>query len=170
MISAKSFAPANVSCIFGIEHDNNPRKAGSVGVGFCLSEGVAVKAIKDKETSVKFNKKIIDFPTVNTVIEILTNKTARIEIESSLPLSCGFGLSGASGLATAYALNKLFNLNTPKKELAFIAHAAEVENGTGLGDVINQYYGGFLAKYAPSYKFEAVRLPIKNKAVYFLIF
>ena len=49
-----------------------------------------------------------------------------------------------------------------KKELAFIAHVAEVENGTGLGDVINQYYGGFLAKYAPSYKFEAVRLPIKN--------
>lgn len=166
MISAKSFAPANVSCIFGIEHDNNPRKAGSVGVGFCLSEGAAVRAIKDRETSVKFNNKIIDFPTVSTVAESLTNKTARIEIESSLPLSCGFGLSGASALAAAYALNRLFSLKKSKLELAVAAHTAEVINGTGLGDVANQYYGGFCVKLETSANFAVVKLPIAGRSVH----
>lgn len=166
MISAKSFAPANVSCIFGIEHNSNPRKAGSVGVGFCISEGVSVRAIKGKEISVKFNKKTIDFPTVKTAIEILTNKKARIEIESSLPLSCGFGLSGASALATAYALNKLFTLKKSKLDLAIAAHTAEVINGTGLGDVVNQYYGGFCVKLESSANFVVKKLPIAGRRVY----
>ena len=83
-----------------------------------------------------------------------------------MPLGCGFGLSGASALAAAYALNSLLNLKKPKKELAFIAHVAEVENGTGLGDVVNQYFGGFLVKYDSSYKFKIKKMPINNKKVY----
>ncbi len=162
MISSKSFAPANISCIFGIRRHNNPRKSGSVGVGFCINEGANVKAIKDKKASILFNKKEIEFPTVTTLAESLTNKTARIEIESNLPLSCGFGLSGASALATAYALNKLFNLKKSKLDLAIAAHTAEVINGTGLGDVVNQYYGGFCVKLETSADFIVKRLPISG--------
>ena len=57
-----------------------------------------------------------------------------------------------------------------KKELAKIAHIAEVENGTGLGDVVNQFYGGFLLKPMPSSKFIVKKLPIKNKFIYYKIF
>ena len=62
---------------------------------------------------------------------------------SSLPLGYWFGISGASALATAYALNRLLKLKKSNKELAIIAHIAEVESKTGLGDVTNQYYWGF---------------------------
>ena len=85
-------------------------------------------------------------------------------------MGCGFGISGASAIATAYALNKLLNLKKTKKELALIAHIAEVENRTGLGDVVNQYYGGLLIKYEPSYKFKVKKLSIKNKKIYYEYF
>jgi len=113
-----------------------------------------------------FNNEKINFPTVNSVIEKLTDEKVIVDIKSQLPLGYGFGISGAAALATAYALNKLLNLKKSKKQLAMIAHIAEVENSTGLGDVVNQYFGGFLVKYESSYKFKAARLPIKNKAVY----
>ncbi len=119
-----------------------------------------------KNSIVYFNNKRISFPAVNYVIKELAKEPVEVRIKTPLPLGCGFGLSGASALASSYTLGKLFNLKKSKKELSFTAHMADVVSGTGLGDVINQYYGGFLVKYEPSYKFKAVRLPIRNKTVY----
>lgn len=90
----------------------------------------------------------------------------RINITSDLPLGSGFGLSGASALASAYALNKLLGLKYSNLELAKIAHIAEVENRTGLGDVVNQYFGGFLLKLKPSSEFIVEKIPLENIPVY----
>src|SRR3989338_2933879 len=179
MPPSKAFAPGNISCIFVIKKTENPAKSGSLGMGFTVNKGVLVTIkrisnIKKKNNEsriinkniVYFNNKKINFPTVNSVIEKLTNEKVIVSLKSHLPLGCGFGISGASAIATAYALNKLLNLKKPKKELAMAAHISEVENGTGLGDVVNQYYGGFLVKYNPSYMFKVKRLPINNKKVY----
>ncbi|MDP3765813.1 MAG: hypothetical protein Q8R04_04840 [Nanoarchaeota archaeon] len=185
MISeAKAFAPANISCIFKIYMHKNPRWMGSYGVGFTLNEGVIVQASKAKRNEVVFNNHSINFPTVKNVIEKLTKKTRknqrfsghrkskgfsreiRIYIKTKLPLGCGFGLSGASALATAYSINKLLNLKKSNKELAIVAHIAEVENKTGLGDVVNQYYGGFCLKLKPSSYFFVKKIPINNSNVY----
>lgn len=183
-LTAKAFAPGNISCVFVIRKNKNPAKSGSLGLGFTINKGATVeiknwdvnKRINNKirkaanmenKNIVYFNNKKINFPTVNSVIEKLTGKKVIVSIKSELPLGAGFGLSGASALATAYALNKLLKSKKSKKELALIAHIAEVENLTGLGDVINQYYGGFLVKYKPSYMFKAEKLPIKNKTVYY---
>ena len=169
--TAKAFAPGNISCIFVIKKGNNPKKSGSLGVGFTVNKGVfvAIKKINNanKKNIIFFNNKKINFPTVDSVIRKLTDKKVKVSIKSQLPLGCGFGISGASAIAAAYALNKLFNLKKPEKELAFMAHVAEVENMTGLGDVTNQYYGGFLIKHKPSYTFEVKKIlpdkKIKNK-------
>jgi len=166
MISAKSFAPANISCIFKIYERKNPRWTGSYGIGFTLNEGVIVKVSKAKRTEIVFNNESINFPTVKSVVEKLTNEKLRVYIKSKLPLGCGFGLSGASALATAYAINKLLNLKKSNKELAIIAHTAEVENKTGLGDVVNQYYGGFCFKQKPSSYFIVKKIPINNINIY----
>src|SRR3989338_6009142 len=196
MASAKAFAPGNISCVFVIKKTKNPATSGSLGMGFTVNKGVTAtikkisndkKRIKKLSNYIKSNKKIIinnkknpknnkniicfnnkkiNFPTVDSVIEKLTDEKVIVDIKSGLPLGYGFGISGAAALATAYALNKLLNLKKSKKQLAMIAHIAEVENGTGLGDVINQYFGGFLVKYESSYKFKITRLPIKNRAVY----
>jgi pantoate kinase len=90
----------------------------------------------------------------------------KISINSDLPLGSGFGISGASALATAYAVNRLMGLKYADMELARIAHVAEVENRTGLGDVINQYFGGFLLKLLPSFKFKAEKIPFNEINVY----
>ena len=125
---------------------------------------------KNRKNTIYFNNKKINFPTVNSVVENLTDEKVIVGIKSQLPLGYGFGISGAAALATAYALNKLFNLKKSKKEIAMIAHIAEVENSTGLGDVVNQYFGGFLAKYESSYKFKIHRIPINNKKIYYKYF
>lgn len=127
-------------------------------------------ANKIKKNIIYFNNKKINFPTINSVVKKLINKPIEVNIKSELPLGCGFGISGAAALATAYALNKLLNLKKSKKQLAMTAHIAEVENGTGLGDVVNQYYGGFLAKYEPSCRFKVKKIPIKNTKIYYKYF
>jgi len=190
MRSAKAFAPGNISCIFVIREGKNPARSGSLGLGFTVNKGVFVTIKKITNTSKQFNNKLknkynnkkgikniiyfnnkkINLPTVNSVIEKLTNEFVLVNIKSQLPLGYGFGISGASALATAYALNKLLNLKKSKKELALIAHITEVENGTGLGDVVNQYYGGFLIKYFPSYMFKVSKISIKNKNIYYKYF
>ena len=135
---AKAFAPANISCIFRIYSHRNPRWMGSYGVGFTLNRGVVAEASIAKKNEVIFNGKPTNFPTVASVIGMLTGKKIRIRIKSGLPLGCGFGLSGASALASSYAVNKLLDLKKTKKELAIMSHIAEVKNKTGLGDVVNQ--------------------------------
>ena len=166
MNSAKAFAPANISCIFKIYQHKNPKWMGSYGVGFTLNEGVIVEVSRAKRNEIIFNGVSIMFPTVISVIKKLTKEKMRVNIKSKLPLGCGFGLSGASALASAYAINDLLRLKKSKKELAVIAHTAEVENKSGLGDVVNQFYGGFCIKSRPSSYFRVEKLPLGNIDVY----
>ena len=163
---SKAFAPANISCIFKIYNHKNPRWMGSYGVGFTLNEGVVADAERAKRNIVFLNNKSINFPAVISVIKRITKEKIRVNIESKLPLGCGFGLSGASALATAYAINDLLNLNKTHKELGIIAHTADAENKTGLGDVVNQFYGGFCLKIKPSSSFEIIRIPFNNIDIY----
>ena len=108
--SVMAFAPANMSCVFSICKSKNPRWTGSCGIGFTLSEGVCVKALKSTRTDVFFNEKRVQMPTVNYVLENLSQEKVEIHIKCNLTLGCGFGLSGASALASAYAVNKLLRL------------------------------------------------------------
>ncbi len=123
----------------------------------------------NEDCLIYFNNKKINFPTVKSVVKKLIagkNKKVKISCLSDLPLGSGFGLSGASTLATAYALNNFLGLKYSNLELAKIAHIAEVENRTGLGDVINQYFGGFLLKLKPSSEFKVKKIPLENLPVY----
>ncbi|MBI2655297.1 hypothetical protein HYX06_02635 [Candidatus Woesearchaeota archaeon] len=165
-MASKAFAPANISCIFRIYWNKNPRWMGSYGIGFTLNEGVIAEASKAKKNEVVFNNASIKFPTVISVIKKLTKGKIRVSIKSKLPLGCGFGLSGASALAAAYAINGLLKLKKSKKELAIIAHTSEAENKSGLGDVVNQHYGGFCLKLKPSSYFKVEKLPLNNMDVY----
>ncbi len=163
---ARAFAPANISCIFKIYEHPDPRWMGSYGVGFALNEGVIAEVATSTKTEVFFNTKKLILPAVTRVIKRLTKKNITIAVVSKLPLGYGFGLSGASALATAYALNRLLALRKNNKELAILAHVADVESRTGLGDVVNQYYGGLLVKFTPSSQFVVKNIPHDNMPVY----
>ena len=171
MDNAKAFAPGNLSCVFKIIPHPEPTKMHSLGMGFTITEGVVVTVFQNNsQTAVQFNGNPIHFPTVASVVRKLTVQSMKVEIDSPLPLGCGFGLSGAASLATAYALNALLELGKSDEELAMIAHVAEVENRTGLGDVCAQYHGGCLVKLKIGYPLAAKRLPIPEQPIYYRYF
>ena len=170
----KAFAPGNISCIFKVIPHADATRMHSLGMGFTVKEGVDVTVSEHPETSVLFNGQIIDFPTVRAVTDRLTQDAGaagvKVDLTSPLPLGCGFGLSGAASLATAYALNELLHLGQDTETLAMIAHVAEVENRTGLGDVCSQYHGGCLVKLKEGAPLVAARLPITEQPIYYRYF
>ena len=170
MSQARAFAPGNISCVFKIIPHRDPARMHSLGMGFTVREGVEVRARRSSRTAVWFNGREIPFPTVHSVVEKLTAAAVRVDIESPLALSSGFGLSGASALAAAYALDALLELGMPAQELAMAAHVAEVENLTGLGDVCAQYRGGCLVKLKPGFPLLAEPLPVPEQPVYYRYF
>ena len=171
---ARAFAPGNISCIFKVIPHADAARMHSLGMGFTVKEGVEVTVSEHHETEVLFNGQRINFPTVRAVVSRLTQNSGiagiQVDITSPLPLGCGFGLSGAAALATAYALNELLQKHKDAEELAMIAHVAEVENRTGLGDVCSQYHGGCLVKLKEGAPLVADRLPIAEQPIYYRYF
>lgn len=170
MSTAKAFAPGNVSGVFKIIPDDDPTKMHSLGMGFTVSDGVTVTVSVSDTTNVQFNGTPIEFATVRSVVAKLGGVALRVEIETDLPLSGGFGLSGASSLATAYAGDELLGLGLSENALGMIAHVSEVENLTGLGDVAGQFNGGCLVKLVRGDPLAAVTLPVPEQEVYYRYF
>lgn len=161
MKTATAWAPGNISLIFQVLDD------GSKGVGFTVNEGATVH-VQLGISQITYNEQVIDLPTVSEVIRNLTSESLSIAITSTLPLGSGFGMSAASALASAYAINNLLHLKKSDAELANIAHWAEVISKTGLGDVANEFFGGFFVKRVSSARFEVERLPIDPIPIYCL--
>lgn len=170
MSTAKAFAPGNVSGVFKIIADEDPARMHSLGMGFTVADGVTVTVAESESTIVRFNANPIEFATVRTVLAKLTSARVSVEIETNLPLSGGFGLSGASSLATAFAVNKLLDLRLTENALAMVAHVAEVENLTGLGDIAGQFNGGCLIKLVPGDPLAAISLPVPEQVVHYRYF
>ena len=171
---ARAFAPGNISSVFKIIPHTDPARMHSLGMGFTVQEGVEATVSQHQHTQIFFNGQDINFPTVLSVIErLIQNKNIsgiKVHLTSPLPLGCGFGLSGAAALATAYALNKLIGTEKDNETLAMIAHVAEVENRTGLGDVCSQYHGGCLVKLKEGAPLVADKLPIPEQPIYYRYF
>ena len=169
-MKAAAFAPGNVSGVFKIVRDDDPRRMHSLGMGFTVAQGVTATVMEAPATEVSFNGEVFDFPTVRHVVETLASRPVRVTLESPLPLSGGFGLSGASALAAAYALDAGFGLGLDESAIGMSAHVAEVTNLTGLGDVCGQFHGGCLAKTVSGDPLAAVALPVAEQAVFYRYF
>ena len=169
-MKSTAFAPGNVSGVFKIVRDDDPRRMHSLGMGFTVSQGVTATVTEARATEVSFNGEVFDFPTVRHVVEALAHRPVRVTLGSHLPLSGGFGLSGASALATAYALDAGLGLGLDENTIGMTAHVAEVTNLTGLGDVCGQFRGGCLAKTVPGDPLAAAALPVAEQAVFYRYF
>ena len=167
---AAAFAPGNVSGVFKIVRDDDPRRMHSLGMGFTVSRGVTATVGEAPATEVSFNGEVFEFPTVRQVVGTLAGRPVSVRLESGLPLSGGFGLSGASALATAFALDAAFELGLDERALGMAAHVAEVQNLTGLGDVCGQFRGGCLAKLVPGDPLASVALPVPEQPVFYRYF
>jgi len=87
-------------------------------------------------------------PTLK-VVKKLGARDVRIDHFCELPIGCGFGVSGTWALGTALALSRFLGLRLPRSRLVSVAHVAEVECGTGLGDVGAQAVGGVVLGLRP---------------------
>jgi pantoate kinase len=141
--------PAHITGLFQIIQNDDPLQMGSRGAGFSI-ENLVLTKVTCKETPYKkpvitYNGKIID-GRVSLEVALKFEKYWKekgliIEHMSQLPIQGGFGTSGAGSLGTAFALNELFQTNKTTIKLGQIAHVAEVNCRTGLGDVISQLQG-----------------------------
>ncbi len=167
-----AFAPANISLVFETYDAQPPHGRGSLGVGITLTEGVRVRVqpARGSEHEIRVGSAAWDFPTVRSVLRELSPAAMLVEIDAVFPFGCGFGMSGASALASAFAVNQLLSLNRGRTELGMIAHRAEVENATGLGDVGGQFNGGIMIKRRKFEPLTVEQLPVPPQTLHVRIF
>lgn len=145
---AQAFVPGHITGFFTKDPDPDPTKAGSRGGGLTLTEGVTVTVRPAESVSVTLNGDEIEMRAVERVLETL-QAPAAVRGVTDLPLGAGFGVSGAMALGTALATNAAFDRQLSRNELITIAHGAEVQAGTGLGDVVAQACGGVPLRLEP---------------------
>ena len=145
-MSNSVFVPGHITGFFTIENHEISLKNGSCGAGFLLSKGVRT-TIDDADELVinQGDSTVID--EVLRILEIDTN--FKITQDIQLPIGAGFGTSAASALSLSLALNDFLDLNYPKELCGQIAHMAEVNLGSGLGDVIAQTGHGMVLRVEP---------------------
>lgn len=155
-MSIKVFVPSHITGFFSIINNANPLMKGSRGAGIVLDKGVITTVDfndDSDETLIKINGKIDEYNAVLTfkVLDLLKksfylDSSLIINHEIELPIGCGFGTSAASALSTTLSVSKLLNLPLSFNDMASIAHQAEVELGTGLGDLIAEANGGIVLR------------------------
>jgi pantoate kinase len=151
MDEATAFVPGHVTAFFSPHQDSDPTKAGSRGGGVTLSDGVHVTVSRDgtRESGLQLDGKAVEMNSVTRVVESLRVPDANIDATTTLPLGSGFGVSGATALGTALAAGQVYERSLSEDELVTIAHGAEVQAGTGLGDVVAQARGGMPLRLQP---------------------
>jgi pantoate kinase len=146
-----AFVPAHVTGFFTAEPDDDPTRAGSTGAGLALSDGVTVRVepATPGTYEVVLDGEPVDIDAPKGVLRALRVDGARVRARSEVPLASGFGVSGALALGTALCANAVFDRELSENELVTVAHGAEVQAGTGLGDVVAQARGGVPVRLEP---------------------
>jgi pantoate kinase len=145
---AEAFVPGHVTGFFTSDRDPDPTRAGSRGGGIALTDGVTVTVEPAEDASILLKGEPVEMEAVERVLDALDVR-AQVRGETDLPIGTGFGVSGAMALGTALAANAAFERHLSENELVTIAHGAEVQAGTGLGDVVGQARGGVPIRREP---------------------
>jgi len=154
------FAPSHITGFFEIFDHDEPLKRGSRGAGIALDKGVltTVEISEDhgsksplavsinggedpKNTTITF--KVMELMERKFgVNKLLDGCTVNIDHAVDVPIGAGFGISAACALGTALSTAELLDMNLTFNKAASIAHLAEIEMQSGLGDVVAELNGG----------------------------
>jgi pantoate kinase len=155
MMEAAAFAPGHVTCFFEI-HDAHPDpvRKGSRGAGFSVAQGVVshvrAEPAEQQRVEVRLDGQPAEAPVTSAAARRLLGPAklhVRVDSQVQLPVGQGFGMSGAGALSAALALARCLKL--PKSDAIVAAHTAEVQQRTGLGDVVAQVQGGIEVRSEP---------------------
>ncbi len=157
---AKVFVPGHITGFFEIVERGDDLKTGSRGCGVVIDKGVLTE-VKVKEGQVgelsietSINGKPFDCPVTKTALKNVLDTIEgghKIEVfhELDVPMSQGFGASGAGTLGAVIGINEVLDLKMKLERCGKAAHVAEVRNKTGLGDVTAQLAGGIVIRKEP---------------------
>ena len=120
-----------------------PAEDGSHGVSFATADGVVADVRRATSTTVTLDGDPTSFEPVELACEAL-DVDARVGLTAEVPVGRGFGASGAATLATVLAADAEWDLGHEREELVEVAARADIEAGTGLGDVYVQESGGLV--------------------------
>jgi len=164
-MEATAFCPAHVTGFFKAHLDdnqNNLENLGSMGAGFSIKQGVTTRVKIETKNNQKSNFQIItkgyqsDKTDISEFIlnEFLklgkfSNNFFNIEHDISIPVGYGLGSSAAVALSLSFALDQVLETKLDKITIGKIAHNAELNCKTGLGDVLASFHGGFEIRVKP---------------------
>ncbi|MBS3817843.1 MAG: hypothetical protein KGY76_09820, partial [Candidatus Thermoplasmatota archaeon] len=144
-MTSKAFCPAHITGFFSLplkgKNYENDERMGSRGAGFSIDLGVKAEVeVGDEGWDIIVNGEKTSFMVVEkTVFNFAPGGT--VSLETDLPFSQGFGLSGACALSAGMAVLDELGQNLDRALPA--AHKAEMFCRTGMGDVLAQSKGGF---------------------------
>ncbi|MDI6810280.1 MAG: pantoate kinase [archaeon] len=173
----RTYSPSHITGFFAICDHKDPLYKGSIGSGIVLEAGcvteVSLGNNLPENARITINGIAEEAPTTRYVVEHLAGTAAVcVSTNFEVPVGCGFGASGAGALSTALGLNELLSLNMTVNEVAHVAHCAEVENSTGLGDVMAETCGGVVIRRKPGPPGTGVidRIPHRNEKISYVVF
>ena len=154
---AKAFAPGHITGFFEIlDGPRDPLLKGSRGAGVNLSLGVLtsvdVRKAPRQAINITLNGTRCEAATTLRAVRLLLGKRRlEVDVESrvELPVGQGFGMSAAGALSASLALGAVLGIG--HLEAGSAAHQAEIEERTGLGDVVAQLRGGWEMRLRPGY-------------------
>jgi len=164
--SAQAFAPSHITGFFQIFPN------GSTGAGLNTALGARTRVECENgglEVSITINGERSSAPVSTKVLELFQadfrDASLSIAHEIGYPIGYGMGMSGAGAFSLALALNELTQTKRSYQECMEIAVRAEIESGTGLGDVVAQQFEGVMIGLAPYPSRTVEILPSDKKLV-----
>ncbi len=154
------FAPSHITGFFEIKKHNEAFLSGSRGAGVTLDQGVLTRVSVEEgegkleilvngqfQNNQRFISQIVKdlisnkFPSLN-----LASLDIRMDHEHNVPIGSGFGVSAAFALGTSLGICSCLNLPMTFNQACEVAHLAELELDSGLGDVMGEAYGGIVLR------------------------
>ena len=149
------FIPLHVTGLWLPVRHSSPLLTGSMGAGLLLEPPATATVYECDGGEAGFRGRAGGTPlpknldVVERVYGVLGGARALVEFDSPVPLGAGYAVSAAAALAAALAEACIVEGLTVE-EACRAAHRAEVEAGTGLGDVVAMLYGrGLEVRYSP---------------------
>ncbi len=164
-MEATAFCPAHITGFFKAHLDDNQdilENLGSMGAGFSIKQGVTTRVKINTKNNQESNFRIttkgyqsgktdVSEFVLNKFLKLgeFSNKFFKIEHDISIPVGYGLGSSSAVALSLSFALDQALKTKLDKTTIGQIAHNAEVNCKTGLGDVLASFHGGFEVRVKP---------------------
>ncbi|WP_440059576.1 pantoate kinase [Thermogladius sp. 4427co] len=140
------YVPLHVSGFWKPALTGDPLRSGSVGAGIALD--LYTRAVGRLGDCSIFLNGVRVMEEHSSLICAREGVNVVLKTESPVGLGKGFAVSGALSLSQSIA-SSLLSKGVIGEASSWSAHIAEVVNGTGLGDVIAQFYGGFVIRIKP---------------------